>query len=409
MPLWLAAVLFVIAAAVLAALGIHTRRNGKRAWTIAAIAVSGAVLLGALLYAILTFLFVDVAYERPPMEPPATLANARGAFTAPPETPAIPVETTETAVASPIPTSTVLPAASPEPDEYDLPTSEVPALDPDVLGLRSVLYEEMPVFGSQNEVAKFVLHNFLNDRFEFEFYLTKGLAADEGTGYVVLNRACEVATAYYQFSAYSEYDMFTEDRREGSADRVYAKIKLIYTEPEYDLEARAEALEFVRKNPVPVGGFTDFASEKDYARKIHDFIARKITYSPIGYDPESMIGMRNHEALQEAYNVLAETENTAVCAGYARAFALIAQYAGINAAWVRGNETETQSHAWNVIYPCDGSGAVLVDVTWDDTGSGDWPEQESVSDKYFYIPLNEEREHTATEQFDGFLRFINKG
>ena len=121
--------------------------------------------------------------------------------------------------------------------------------------------------------------------------------------------------------------------------------------------------------------------------------------------------MKNYEALQEAYNVLGETENTAVCAGYARAFALIAQYAGINAVWVGGNETETSTagHAWNIVNPCDGSEAVTVDVTWDDTESDDTPEQKTVSDRYFYIPLSEDTLHTVVEHFDEFLRFINQG
>jgi type IV secretory pathway VirB2 component (pilin) len=34
--------------------------------------------------------------------------------------------------------------------------------------------------------------------------------------------------------------------------------------------AKAKALEFVKKNPVPIGGFQDFESEKVYARKIHE-------------------------------------------------------------------------------------------------------------------------------------------
>lgn len=63
------------------------------------------------------------------------------------------------------------------------------------------------------------------------------------------------------------------------------------TTHEYDLEARAEAMPFVLKNPVPTEGFQDFESEKIYARKIHDFIAKKVTYSPLGYAPELMIGL----------------------------------------------------------------------------------------------------------------------
>ena len=384
MTLWLTSALFVLLAAGLIALALEARRKGKKAWIIAAIAILAVLLLAVLTYILLTFILLNAASKQPPDEPPGV-----------------------SAFADPVPEISSEPpvTAAPMPDDYDLPTDEVPALHPDVLGLRDAQYESVPVFGTQNEVTRFVLHNFLEERFAFELYLEKSFAVDEGTGFEILNRACETAMAYYLFSAYSEYDMYTEQR--DGEDRVYAKITLIYPEPAYDLEARAEALEFVLKNPVPSGGFQDFESEKAYALKIHDFIAKKITYSPLGYDPEKMLGMEKYEAYQEAYNVLAETENTAVCAGYARAFALIAQYAGINAAWVFGNETDTESHAWNVIYPCDGSEAVLVDVTWDDTESDDSPEQTYVSNAYFYIPLSEEYAHAAAGYFDEFLRFVN--
>jgi hypothetical protein len=291
------------------------------------------------------------------------------------------------------------------PEDYDLPVDEVPALDPDVLNLRTISYEDMPTFGTQSEVSRFALYHFLKGEFEFECYLTADFAVDQGTGHTILYNACETAMSYYLFSAYSEYDMYTLEADEDG--RVFARVKLLYDEPELDLEARAEALEFVLKNPVPIGGFRDFDSERDYARKIHDFVAKKVTYSPIGYDPKGLFGMKKYEAYQEAYNVLAESEDTAICAGYARAFALIAQYAGINAAWVFGNETDDSSHAWNVIYPCDGSEPVLVDVTWDDNESYDAPDQDYVTDHWFYIPLSEEYDHRAAEHFDAFLRFAN--
>lgn len=404
MQLWLAGVLFIIIAAVLAILIVLARRKGKKAWTIIAIAASGVVLFATLIYIVLAFIFLDAVSNQPPDEPSETSAALASALAVSQASPsASPVASSGMSV-----TETPTPETPPPlPDDYDLPVAEIPALYPDVLGLRSVRYEGMPMFGTRKEVSRYVLYNFLNGRFECEFYLAKDFAVDEGTGFGIMGDACDTAMSYYLFSAYYECDMFTEDR--GDEGKVYAKIKLIYTNPEYDLEARAEAVEFVLKNPAPVGGFKDFESEKAYARKIHDFIARKVTYSPIGYDPGSMIGMKKYEALQEAYNALAETENSVVCAGYARAFALIAQYAGINAAWVIGNETKTESHAWNVVYPCDGSEAVLVDVTWDDTDSGDSPEQEYVSDRWFYIPLSEEYEHMPMEHFDEFLRFVNKG
>ena len=106
--------------------------------------------------------------------------------------------------------------------------------------------------------------------------------------------------------------------------------------------------------------------------------------------------------------MLGENQDSAVCAGYARAFALICQYAGINCAWVWGNETEESSHAWNVIYPCDGSEPVLVDVTWDDGLSLDTVGQTEVDYSYFYIPLFSEYEHAADKSMARFIQYVNE-
>lgn len=408
MQLWIAVVLFVLLVVGITIVLRLTQHREKKQRVI--VAITTIILLALAVYILLTLIFIDAASNAPPdklLESTST-SNPTPSPSAESKTP-MPIVSVSEIPTSEVPTPeipTAIPMSTPMQEDYDLPVSKVPVFHPDVLGLRSLKYEEMPIFGTQNEVTSFVLHNFLNNRFECEFYLTNNLAIDTGTGYGVLDRACETAMAYYLFSAYHIYDMYTEDWDEG--DKVYAKIKLIYTKVDYDQEAKAEALEFVMKNPVPIEGFHDFESEKAYALKVHDYIARKITYSHIGYDPESMSGLENYEALQEGYNVLAEDENTAVCAGYARAFALIAQYAGINATWVLGNETEIESHAWNVIYPCDGSEPVLVDVTWDDGLSNDVPGQIDVSDIYFYIPLHEETEHIATAHFAEFLKFINK-
>ena len=90
------------------------------------------------------------------------------------------------------------------------------------------------------------------------------------------------------------------------------------------------------KHPAPIGGFQSFASEMACAREIHDYVACQVTYDPMGYDPCDMLYPSNYASLQEAYNVLGEGQDTAVCAAYARAFALIAHYAGINCAWGYG-------------------------------------------------------------------------
>lgn len=286
----------------------------------------------------------------------------------------------------------------------ELTLEDLPALVPDVLKLREKEYDDLPYLETQEQLSEYVLWNLLYGRTEFEFRLSWELSHNVSA--VALDRACEEAMSYYLFSSYQVWDMMTKD--DGNPDSVYGKIKLVYDHPEYDLEARLGAYSYVVNNPPPEGGFSDYNEERSYAKKIHDYVAFKVTYDPMGYDPKSMEGKRGYEGLQEAYNVLGGNQKTAVCAGYARAFALICQYAGINCAWVRGNQTEESSHAWNVLYPCDGSEPVLVDVTWDDGLSIDIVGQTEVDYTYFYIPLSSEYEHEADENMAGFIEYVNQ-
>lgn len=281
---------------------------------------------------------------------------------------------------------------------------EFPTLVPDVLNLREKQYEDIPFLETQEQLSEYVLWNLLYGRTEFEFRLSWELSHNVSA--VALERACEEVMSYYLFSSYKIWDMLTED--DGSPDSVYGKIKLVYDHPEYDLEARLGAWSYVVNNPPPEGGFSDYGEEMEYARKIHDYVACKVTYDPMGYDPKNMRGKLGFDGLQEAYNVLGKNQKTAVCAGYARAFALICQYAGINCAWVRGNETEESSHAWNVLYPCDSSEPVLVDVTWDDGSSLDIAGQTDVDHSFFYIPLSSDNEHEADENMAGFIQYLNE-
>ena len=281
---------------------------------------------------------------------------------------------------------------------------DLPELMPDVLNLREKQYEDIPFLETQEQLDEYVLWNLISGRNEFEFRLSWDLSY--GVSAVALEQACEEAMSYYLFSSYKPWDMFTED--DGDPDSLYGKIKLVYEKPEYDLEARLGAYRYVVLNPPPEGGFSDFAEEMEYARKVHDYVACKITYDPKGYDPKLLEGISRFDDLQEAYNVLGENQDSAVCAGYARAFALICQYAGINCAWVWGNQTEESSHAWNVIYPCDGSEPVLVDVTWDDGLSDDIVGQTEVAYAYFYIPLSDEYEHEADEAMAGIIQYLNE-
>lgn len=286
----------------------------------------------------------------------------------------------------------------------DLTVEDVPTLVPDVLKLREKKYEDIPFLETQEQLSEYALWNLLYGRTEFECRLSWDLSYDVSS--VALVRACEEAMSYYLFSSYKDWDMYTED--DGNPDSVYGKVKLVYDAPEFDLEARLGAFRYVMENPPPEGGFSDYDEEREYAQKIHDYVACKVTYDPVGYEPNIPVSETRYDVLQEAYNVLGENQNTAICAGYARAFALICQYAGINCAWVWGNETEESSHAWNVIYPCDGSEPVLVDVTWDDGLSFDTVGQTDVDYSYFYIPLSSDYEHEADENMASFIQYINE-
>ena len=284
----------------------------------------------------------------------------------------------------------------------DFTVEDLPTLLPDVLKLREKKYEDMPFLETQEQLSEYALWNFLYSRTEFECRLSWDLSYNVTAA--ALEQACEDAMSYYLFSSYTAWDMYTED--DGNPDSLFAKVKLLYDEPEFDLEARLGAFRYVMKNPPPEGGFSDYDEEMEYARKIHDYVACKVTYNPIGYEPNIPVSQTRYEVYQEAYNVLGENQDTAICAGYARAFALICQYAGINCAWVRGNETEESSHAWNVLYPCDGSEPVLVDVTWDDGLSDDTVGQTDVDYSYFYIPLSSDYEHEMDEKMASFIQYI---
>ena len=135
----------------------------------------------------------------------------------------------------------------------DLTVEDVPTLVPDVLQLREKKYEDIPYLETQEQLSEYALWNLLCGRTEFEFRLSWELSHNVTS--VALEQACEAAMSYYLFSSYKVWDMLTED--DGNPDSVYGKIKLVYDNPEYDLEARLAAYSYVMNNPPPEGGFSD--------------------------------------------------------------------------------------------------------------------------------------------------------
>ena len=95
-------------------------------------------------------------------------------------------------------------------------------------------------------------------------------------------------------------------------------------------------------------------SAYEKALYLHDKLAKKVTYEQVG----------EH---QTAYGAL--VSGKAVCAGYAAAYQLLLQKAGIKAWTVTGWSINPAgikvAHAWNVVW-LDAATCVYTDVTWDD-------------------------------------------
>lgn len=64
------------------------------------------------------------------------------------------------------------------------------------------------------------------------------------------------------------------------------------------------------------------------------------------------------------YNGLAGNNSQLQCQGYAKTVLYLCDVAGIDCMTVNGNNTEGDTHAWNVVY-CD-NGYYILDTTWDD-------------------------------------------
>jgi hypothetical protein len=98
---------------------------------------------------------------------------------------------------------------------------------------------------------------------------------------------------------------------------------------------------------------------------LHDAVANRVTYTFTVND-------------QTPYGALVEGE--AVCNGYATAYQLLLQKAGIRA-WTVNGEGNGEAHAWNVVW-LDDETCVYTDVTWND-------QEDRIFHYYFNMSLDE--------------------
>lgn len=151
------------------------------------------------------------------------------------------------------------------------------------------------------------------------------------------------------------------------------KICLQCQEDYYDGQVRADTWKVIDQE---VQKYLDLivGVNSDYERELilHDAINEKVTYA---YIP----GTNKPEEERWAHtieSVFSPSRGSAVCEGYAKAFQLLLNAAGIDNAYIVG-KANGDGHAWNQVKL--GDNWYNVDITWNDTGN-------KGSHKYFNVP-----------------------
>ena len=150
--------------------------------------------------------------------------------------------------------------------------------------------------------------------------------------------------------------------KSGNVGSVYPKIEEDYIE----VTARKTAQKSIDIGIVPYLEAIDKAKEEQATEMelemlIHDMIINHIDYA---YVP----GTKTPEDAGYAHSIVGVFDKTGVvCEGYAKAFQLLANYAGLASIYAVGYGNGG-GHAWNLI--CMEGEWYNLDITWDDAGTG---------------------------------------
>jgi len=136
-------------------------------------------------------------------------------------------------------------------------------------------------------------------------------------------------------------------------------------------------------------------SDTEKAIAIHDVVAANATYD---HDAAALIETGGSSPAvtqsQEAYGIFGA--GSAVCNGYAQAYLVLAEAAGLDSVIVTGtawNEVATGRHAWNLV--SIGGEWKLVDTTWDDSG-----DLSPTPDAYLLVDLDDPALNTRQADAD---------
>ena len=138
-------------------------------------------------------------------------------------------------------------------------------------------------------------------------------------------------------------------------------------------------------------GLTD---PRDKLRALHDALIRSCQYDVD--TAESSAGVDGADAPFTAYGAL--VDGKAVCAGYARAFVLLCQAAGLDAVYVVGSE---MNHGWNAVR-LDGQ-TYYIDCTFDDPV----PDQGAYVSSDFFLLTAEQLQSTHTWDLEFYERVMD--
>ncbi|MDR0805036.1 MAG: hypothetical protein LBN42_04560 [Oscillospiraceae bacterium] len=283
---------------------------------------------------------------------------------------------------------------------------------PDLTGAKisKSSFANKPILKDEISIGKFLLYSAFNGEYDIQFNVPTDLCVvDNKIDQTIIQKSWALAEAYYPF-----YNSIQFGASSDGKGNITWRIVLTVDSDEFLTGEIQFAKDYVKNHPVPAGGFT-FQTEKEYLKGIHDTIINGTTYGSAKFT--NFVGKTDRHG-SFAYCALVEGES--VCAGYAKAMMLIAAYAGINVAYQGGYSDENDpgsAHAWNLIYPVDGSAPKLIDVTWDDPvyvdANGNPTGENGLTYDYFYIELPDVRntpglEHRIADEFNqDFIDSLN--
>ncbi|MGC4019543.1 MAG: transglutaminase domain-containing protein [Muricomes sp.] len=167
------------------------------------------------------------------------------------------------------------------------------------------------------------------------------------------------------------YDDWKEGELEEMQNKVVSVVDEVINDSMSDLE-KAEALNQYLVDNAEYD-YDAYAQNKEYTKVLES------SASPEEKSEAYAKFILPYNDVYEAKGVL--INKTGVCASYAKAFELLGTQAGLECAYITGESSSGDSHAWNYV-KIDGQWRVM-DVTWNDTtDSGN-------SEEYFNLALND--------------------